>query len=201
MKKIGIFGGSFNPIHIGHLILAQEVQNKVGLEKVLFIPTTDNPLKEKDTEETKWERYEMTRLAIEDNEKFAISDIEVQNTGNSYTIDTVRKLKQIDAAADYYFLCGEDIIFQLERWKDFEKLFQLLTFVVTYRPGYDFEKLQIEAGRLIKTYGAKIEVFRAPLIDISSTTIRKRVATGEGIKYFVTEKVYDYIKEKRLYLE
>ena len=84
---------------------------------MLFIPTNDNPLKEKDTKETVAERYEMTRLAIEDNENFVISDLEIRQPGFSYTIDTVKKLKSIDSKADYYFLCGEDIIFQLERWR------------------------------------------------------------------------------------
>jgi len=201
MKKIGIFGGSFNPIHIGHLILAQEVQHQAGLEKVLFIPTNDNPLKEKDTKETVAERYEMTRLAIEDNENFVISDLEIRQPGFSYTIDTVKKLKSIDSKADYYFLCGEDIIFQLERWKDFEELFQLVTFIVTYRPGYDFKKLETEAVRLKQLYDAKIKIFQAPLIDISSTAIRERVVMGKSIRYLVTEKVHQYIKEKQLYLE
>jgi len=201
MKKIGIFGGSFNPIHIGHLILAQEVQHKAGLQKVLFIPTADNPLKEKDSEETKAERYEMTRMAIEDNENFAISDIEVRSTGYSYTIDTVKKLMAADPEAQYYFLCGEDIIFQLERWKDFEELFRLVIFVVTYRPGYDFEKLRVEAQRLKQMYGANIEILQAPLIEISSTTIRERVKQNISVRYLVTEKVHDYIKDKRLYLE
>jgi nicotinate-nucleotide adenylyltransferase len=201
MKKYGILGGSFNPIHLGHLILAEQAMNLFRLDKVIFIPTTDNPLKEKLCSTSKYDRYNMTCLAVSDNERFEVSDIELNNTGYSYTIDTAEKLIKEDVNAKYYFICGADIIFNLERWKDYKKLFGLIAFIAAYRNGYDDEKLKNEIKRLKESYNADIEVIKTPTIDISSTQIRNVIKEGGSVKYLIPQKVYDYIKSNGLYKE
>lgn len=201
MKKYGILGGSFNPVHFGHLILAEQVKNNFELDKIIFIPTTDNPLKSKFCEVDKFDRFNMTSLAVEDNECFEVSDIEIKNTGYSYTVDTIEKLQSIDSSVKYYFICGADIIFHLERWKEIEKLFECVTFIAAYRTGYDTVKLQDEVALLKEKYNADIIIFKTPLIDISSTQIRKRLKENKSVKYLIPEKVYDYIAQKRLYKE
>ena len=163
MKKIGILGGSFNPIHNGHLILAEQVKNNFNLDKIIFIPTTDNPLKNKLCEVSKNDRYNMTSLAVSDNKCFEASDIEIKNTGYSYTIDTIEELLRSDSSVKYYFICGADIIFHLERWKAIEELFECVTFIAAYRTGYDTVKLQDEAVRLKEKYDADIIIFKTPL--------------------------------------
>jgi nicotinate-nucleotide adenylyltransferase len=201
MKKYGILGGSFNPIHLGHLILAQEALCTFHLDKVLFIPTTDNPLKKKKNLVSKYDRYEMTALAIEDNEHFEISDIELKNTGYSYTIDTIRELLRKDPDVQYYFICGADIIFHLQRWKEFEELFKSVLFTAAYRKGYDKEKLYSEIEKLNRSYDAHIITFQAPLIDISSTVIRNRIKENGSVKYMMHDKVYEYIQNNGFYKE
>jgi nicotinate-nucleotide adenylyltransferase len=201
MKKYGILGGSFNPIHLGHLILAQEALYAFDLDKVLFIPTTDNPLKQKKNLVNKYDRYEMTALAIKDNQHFEISDIELKNTGYSYTIDTIRQLLRKDPDVKYYFICGADIIFHLQRWKEFEELLKSMSFAAAYRKGYDKEKLYGEIEKLNKMYCADIIAFKAPLIDISSTLIRNRIKQNYSVKYMLNDDVYDYIQKKGFYKE
>lgn len=201
MKKYGILGGSFNPVHLGHLILAEQVKNNFNLDKIIFIPTTDNPLKNKLCDISKYDRFCMTSLAVEDNECFEVSDIEIKNTGYSYTVDTIEKLQSVDTSVKYYFICGADIIFHLERWKEFQKLFEYVTFIAAYRTGYDTVKLQEEVLRLKEKYNADIIIFKTPLIDISSTQIRKRLKENKSVKYLMPEKVYSYIMQKGLYKE
>jgi nicotinate-nucleotide adenylyltransferase len=201
MKKYGILGGSFNPIHLGHLILAQEALYAFDLDKVLFIPTTDNPLKKKKNQVSKYDRYEMASLAIADNHHFEISDIELKNTGYSYTIDTIRQLQGKDENVKYYFICGADIIFHLQRWKEFEELFRCMSFIAAYRKGYDKEKLYCEIEKLTKLYGADIITLKAPLIDISSTLIRNRIKDNGSVKYMLHDKVYEYIQKEGFYKE
>ncbi|NMC57423.1 MAG: nicotinate-nucleotide adenylyltransferase [Eubacteriaceae bacterium] len=201
MKKFGILGGSFNPIHLGHLILAEQVKNNFDLDKIIFIPTTDNPLKNKLCDVNKYDRFTMTSLAVEDNDYFEVSDIEIKNTGYSYTINTIEELLIMDSSVKYYFICGADIIFYLERWKEFEKLFKYITFIAAYRTGYDTVKLQDEVTRLKEKYGADIIIFKTPLIDISSTQIRKRLKESKSVKYLIPQNVYSYITQKGLYKE
>jgi len=201
MKKYGILGGSFNPIHLGHLILAEQAKNKFSLDKIIFIPTADNPLKAKICNISKEHRLNMTRLAISDNSEFVLSDIEIKKSGPSYTINTIRELEKKDDHVKYYFICGADIIFSLQQWKDYKQLFKNITFIAAYRGGYDIAKLQSEVSRLKESYDADIIIFKTPLIDISSTQIRKQLKKNQSVKYLLTENVYEYIQQNGLYKE
>ncbi len=200
MRKVGIFGGSFNPIHIGHLLLAQEALEHFELEKVLLIPTADNPLKRKITDIDKCDRFELVRLSAEGNDRFEVSDIEINSKKANYTIDTVRQLKEMDEA-EYYFICGADIILDIERWKDFDILFSLMKFALAARPGYKEERLNAHVNYLRDRYQAQIDIFYAPLIDLSSTDIRRRIGADRSVRYMISDKVYDYIIQNKMYLE
>ena len=139
--KIGIMGGTFDPIHIGHLILAERVRDSKELDQVIFIPTGVNPLKKDKNISSSVHRLEMLRLAIESNPYFSISTIEIERGGLSYTIDTLRALRVKYKDDDLYFIIGSDIIFQLEKWKDFKELFKLCKFILVDRPGNEYKEI------------------------------------------------------------
>ena len=176
MKKYGIFGGSFNPIHYGHLMICEYIKEEMGLDKVIFIPTGNPP--HKDLELSAEDRYEMVRLAISPNPDFEISDIETTRVEKSYTVDTIRELKKIYKEEKLYFLIGLDSLFQLKTWMKIGDLSQEIEFVVALRPGY-----------LVKT----------PLYEISSTDLRDRIREGKSLRYLIPKKVLDYIEESGFY--
>lgn len=209
--KIGISGGTFDPIHTGHLIVAEEIRTAYQLDRILFIPAGKPPHKDfKHITPAKC-RYEMVKKAIEDNPYFQISDMEIIREGFTYTIDTVRSLYEQSNKTDYsnkpvlinehrlYFITGADTIFEIESWKAFEELFTLVDFIVAVRPGYDIDSLEEEAEYLRLKYKASISIFRMPLIGISSTDIRDRVRMGQSIRYLVPRNVEEYIYENSLY--
>ncbi len=199
-KKIGISGGTFDPIHLGHLIIAEEAREIYGLEKILFIPS-GNPPHKKDYNVTCAEyRFEMVKEAIYDNVFFEASPIEINREGYSYTIDTLLELKKMYGGdALLYFITGADVIPELITWKKFEQIFEICEFIAALRPGYNKEAILREIEIHKKAYGAKISTLDNPLIGISSTIIRERVKNGRTIKYLVPERVEKFIREKGLY--
>ncbi|HCX65876.1 MAG TPA: nicotinic acid mononucleotide adenylyltransferase [Eubacteriaceae bacterium] len=198
--KIGILGGSFNPIHLGHLLLAESARDKLGLDKVLFIPTGSHPFKDAENDPGSEHRYEMTRLAIEDNPKFDLSDIEVHRQGYTYTIDTLRELDKTYKEDELYFITGADIVFEIDAWKSAPEVLERVTLVTTFRPGHDQDRLDARIRDLMDLYDAKIYKLHTPEMDISSSEIRSRVKHGYSFIYLVPKKVESYIKEKGLYL-
>jgi len=198
--KIGIMGGTFNPIHNGHLIIAEDVREKCGLDKVLFIPSGQPPHKPDTEVIDARQRYEMVRMAVENNPFFEASRIEVDRNGLTYTINTLQELKKIyGEGADLYFIIGADVVEELTTWREFRQVFQMCEFIAVLRPGYndsDFENA-IEKNR--KDFGAKIRQVRSRLIDISSSEIRKRCERHESIKYLVPDSVEEYIGRCGLY--
>ncbi len=199
--KIGIMGGTFDPIHIGHLILAERVRDSKELDQVIFIPTGVNPLKKDKNISSSVHRLEMLRLAIESNPYFSISTIEIERGGLSYTIDTLRALRVKYKDDDLYFIIGSDIIFQLEKWKDFKELFKLCKFILVDRPGNEYKEIDEKIQELNINYQLSFERITLPLMDISSSDIRNRVKSKKSIKYLVPTNVEDYIKKHKLYLE
>lgn len=199
-RKIGISGGTFDPIHYGHLIIAEEAREIYGLEKILFIPSGNPPHKAgKNITPAKY-RYDMVYMAIKNNPYFEISDIEIHRKGNSYTMDTLGELREIyGEKAAFYFIIGADIIPELTSWRQFEQLFEMCEFVAALRPGYNKDALIKEIKFLEDNYKARIHIFDNLLIGISSTIVRERVKAGRTIKYLVPEAVEEYIKEKGLY--
>ncbi|MDK7377309.1 nicotinate-nucleotide adenylyltransferase [Peptoniphilus harei] len=198
MKKYGIFGGSFNPIHYGHLMICEYIKEEMGLDKVIFIPTGNPPHKE--LELSAKDRYEMVRLAISPNPDFEISDIETTRVKKSYTVDTIRELKKIYKEEKLYFLIGLDSLFQLKTWMKIRDLSQEIEFVVALRPGYlDREEINKEIDFLRENFGTKINLIKTPLYEISSTDLRDRIREGKSLRYLIPKKVLDYIEESGFY--
>lgn len=198
MKKYGIFGGSFNPIHYGHLMICEYIKEEMGLDKVIFIPTGNPPHKEIGVSAE--DRYEMVRLAISPNPDFEISDIETTRVNLSYTVDTIRELKKIYKGEKLYFLIGLDSLFQLKTWKKIGDLSQEIEFVVALRPGYiDKEEINNEIDFLRENFGTKINLINTPLYEISSTDLRDRIHEGKSLRYLIPKKVLDYIEESGFY--
>lgn len=198
MKKYGIFGGSFNPIHYGHLMICEYIKEEMGLDKVIFIPTGNPPHKEIGVSAE--DRYEMVRLAISPNPDFEISDIETTRVNLSYTVDTIRELKKIYKEEKLYFLIGLDSLFQLKTWKKIDDLSQEIEFVVALRPGYiDKEEINREIDFLRDNFGTKINLIKTPLYEISSTDLRDRIHEGKSLRYLIPKKVLNYIEESGFY--
>jgi nicotinate-nucleotide adenylyltransferase len=199
-RKIGISGGTFDPIHYGHLIIAQEAGEILGLERVIFIPSGNPPHKTSQKVTSAYHRYKMVKKAIENNPFFDISDIEIKKEGYSYTVDTLQELIRIHGNyTKFYFITGADVVRELDHWKDFEKIFKMCEFVAALRQGYDKEALIDRIDYLKKHYNAKIHMVNTPLIGISSTIIRNMIGKNKSIKYLVPEKVEKYIIENNLY--
>lgn len=198
MKKYGIFGGSFNPIHYGHLMICEYIKEEMGLDKVIFIPTGNPPHKEIDVSAE--DRYQMVKLAIASNSDFEISDIETTRVKLSYTVDTIKELKKTYKEEKLYFLIGLDSLFQLKTWKKIKDLSREIEFVVAQRPGYlDEENIKREIEFLRESYGTKITLIKTPLYEISSTDLRQRIKEDKSLRYLIPEKVIDYIKESDFY--
>ncbi|WP_217586770.1 nicotinate-nucleotide adenylyltransferase [Lentibacillus saliphilus] len=186
MKHIGILGGSFDPPHTGHLLIAEHVRDALELDEVWFIPTFVSP--HKDTLQTSPnERLEMLDRAINENDQFKLSTVEMERQGTSYTVDTMTLLNERHSDTTFYFIIGADMVAYLPHWHDINKLTQLVTFVGVKRRGYelqtDYPIVQVDI----------------PMIDISSTDIRQRIKAGKTIKYIVPHAVETYINERRLY--
>ncbi len=184
MKKIGIFGGSFDPIHHGHLILAREARETLALETVLFIPAAQSPHKPGLSPAPAAARWEMLETAITEEKGFAASRLEMDRPAPSYSVETIEHLRTQRPDAEFFFLVGEDNLPKLLTWHRFEDLARLVQFVVLDRTG----------GEIDYPYPA---VRRK--IDISATAIRKRVASGQSIRYLVPEAVEQIIRRENLY--
>lgn len=199
-KRIGIMGGSFNPIHYGHLMLAEQIRTQYALDKIIFIPVGIAAHKANNLRETRTERYHMTALAIESNPFFEVSNYELKREEISYSVETIRHLRQsLDASDSLYFITGADAIILLDSWYHSEELCQYVTFVAATRPGVDIEEFESKIEALHLKLNAKIEMCFIPALAISSTDIRTRVSEGKSIKYLLPESVEAYIYEKGLY--
>jgi len=197
--KIGIMGGTFNPIHYGHLIVAEDVREKCCLDKVLFIPSGQPPHKPDSEVISAEHRYEMVRLAVESNPFFEASQIEVERSGLTYSINTLQELKQIYKDASIYFIIGADVVGELVTWKEYERVFKMCEFIAVLRPGYDNSAFESAVEFNERNLGARIWKVQSRLVDISSTDIRERCKRRKSIKYLVPGKVEDYINAHGLY--
>ena len=202
MKKIGVFGGTFDPIHNAHLLLAEQAREALDLERVIFVPAKAPPHKRAGGLAPAANRLHMVRLATKRNPCFAVSDIELRRRGPSYTIDTIRALKRRHGGdARLYFLIGGDTIGELPSWRSIRTLAKLCEIVPLTRPG----TLAPRMGVLAKAIGKKEartllgRLINIPLMDISATDIRRRVAEKRSIRYLVPEVVREYILRKGLY--
>ena len=190
MSKLGLLGGTFDPPHIGHLILAQAAYENLDLEKVIFIPAKNQPHKQYKIISPPEIRREMLVLALGDDARFEISDIELSKPGLSYTYETLGLMQELYPDDELCLIIGGDNIADIETWKNPEKIFNLVTVAAAMRP--DCKK----AGK----FKDRMKIFAMPQVDISSTMIRELVKNNKPIKYLVPEKVENYIHTKRLYL-
>ncbi len=198
MEKIGIFGGTFNPIHSGHLMIAEFLREELKLDKVLFIPTGNPP--HKDLNVSAIDRYKMVKRAIKTNDKFEVTDIETKRENLSYTVDTIRELKLIYRNAKLYFLIGLDTLFQLRTWKKIDELSKEIDFAVALRPKYiDISKINEEISYLQDNFDTNVEIIHTFQLEISSTDLRKRIRDGKSVKYLMPDNVIEYIEENNLY--
>lgn len=198
-KKLGIMGGTFDPIHNGHLATVEFVRKKLGLEKVLFIPAYVAPHKIGGEFAPAEDRYKMTALAIEGNIHFELSDMELRREGVSYTYDTLVALKQqYEDEYELFFIIGADSVVALDSWHRVREIMQICTFVAATRPGF-----APMVDNVIETFGAlgskSILWVDTPEVDISSTEIRERIKQGQSIKGLVPQAVAEYIRQKDLY--
>lgn len=199
-EKIGLFGGSFNPIHTGHLLLAESARDQFELDRVLFIPTGNNPFKVSRDEISREHRIKMIELAIESNDCFELLTHEIDQTGITYTIDTIEEIKKSFPDSDFYFITGADLMFEITLWKGAPELLKSVKFITTFRPGYGHEKLDTRIDELKEIYGAIIYKLYATEMDIASSEIRSRIKNGYSIRYLLPEAVEKYIYSHKLYL-
>ena len=197
-RLVGILGGTFNPIHIGHLTMAEAVRSEFGLEKIIFVPASQPPHKHGIEIASAADRYLMTELATCSNPAFEVSDIEMRRAGPSYSVDTVKELMKAHGETEFFFLVGTDIVREIHTWERVEELLTLCPFIVASRPGCrpDAERSrEIFGGKL----GERIRLLETPELAVSSTDIRERIAKGHSIKYIVPPEVESYIYKKGLY--
>ena len=191
--RIGIFGGSFNPPHAAHLIVAEFIRDEFDLDRILWIPSYHTPLKNPEDLAPMEERYEMTRIAISDNDRFDLSDVEIRRGGFSYTVDTLRSLQEKSPEIEFSLIMGTDSFGGISSWREPEEILRRAPLIVYPRKGSDtVEELHGASGR--------ISIARAPLVEISGTMIRERIRHGRSIRYLVPPPVERYLRERRLYL-
>ncbi|WP_294353325.1 nicotinate-nucleotide adenylyltransferase [uncultured Clostridium sp.] len=199
MKRVGIIGGTFDPIHLAHLNIAKIAKDRLNLEKIIFIPAGSQPLK-LDKKVTKASlRLNMVKTAIEGKDGFEVSDYEIQKQGISFTYETLEHFKKEDE--QLYFITGADCLLNLEKWKGVKRILELCKFVVLTRPGYNDKKLETQKDYIEDKYGGEIILLEIDGLDISSTEIREKIKNNEDISSLVTKGVLKIIKDNGLYRE
>ena len=195
-NRLGVMGGTFDPIHYGHLVTAEEALQQFGLDGVIFVPTGRPWMKEHEVVSPAEDRYLMTVIATASNPLFRVSRMEVDRDGPTYTVDTLRGLKaELGTETDLFFVTGADAVLEIFQWKDPGELFELAHFIAATRPGYDIAGFSAHAP--YKHPG--ITVMNVPALAISSTDIRARIAAARPIRYLVPEGVKSYIEKAGLY--
>ena len=189
--KIGLYFGSFNPIHIGHLIIAQHILNHTEIQRLWFVISPHNPLKDKASLANDRDRLHLVQLAIEDNPSMKASDIEFKLPQPSYTIDTLTYIKEKYPRYEFALIMGADNLLSLPKWKNYQLLINNYPIYIYKRPNYPIESALVQHEN--------IHVLDTPLLDISSTWIRQLIKTKKSIRYLVPEKVFEYLESSHLY--
>ncbi len=199
--NVGLMGGTFDPVHIGHLVTAEEAWQQFDLDKVIFIPVGLPPHKKIEGISDSEHRYMMTLLAVINNSRFEVSRYEIDKTTPSYTIDTVRYFKDFfGKEANIFFITGTDAVLEILTWKNYEELLDICTFIAASRPGYSLEKLHQRIEGYYPQTMNKVHLLENPAMSVSSTFIRERVRANKTIKYLTTEAVEHYIYKYNLYI-
>lgn len=194
--RLGIMGGTFDPIHYGHLFVAEEARARFALDHVLFVPNGAPPHKTEVLLTAAQDRYEMTRLATRDNPAFTCTALELDRTGPSYTVDTLAALRAQYASAELFYITGIDAIADILTWRRHAEIIRMATFIAAARPGFDLKTLQ---DRLPAAYMERILMLGTTAQGISSTDIRERIRANLPTRYLTPDEVLDYIREHHLY--
>lgn len=199
--KIGICGGTFDPIHLGHLAVAELVRSEYNLDKVLFIPSGMPPHKNLDNVTAPIHRLNMVKCAVSSNPFFEAVALEVERSGYTYTIDTLKELRGLyPEGTEFYYIIGADVVMDLLSWKNAPEVFKLTNFIAVMRPGFSNEAFNERLVFLRSKYEMNISSYQIPLLDISSTFVRDRIKEKKSVKYIVDRDVEEYIIENHLYL-
>ena len=201
-EKLGILGGTFDPIHLGHLIIAEQARDQYGLDRVLLIPSGHSYFKDNRSRKVQpaQTRLEMTRIAARDHAPFEVSDIEVNRPGNTYSFETLEQLRELYPSSELYFIVGADTVCSMRTWRAPERIFAACTILAAIREDQvDPEQLKNESEALARDYGARILPVEIPNIGISSTDIRERAAAGKSIHYLVPSALESYIIKNGIY--
>ena len=190
-RRLGVMGGTFDPIHHGHLVAGSEVAHHFGLDEVIFVPTGQPYQKESRAVSPPEDRYLMTVIATASNPRFSVSRVDIDRPGPTYTIDTLRDLQAANADADLFFITGADALATMLSWHDVEELFALAHFIGCTRPGHTLTEDGLPDG--------KVSLVEIPALSISSSECRARVADGEPVWYLVPDGVVQYIAKRNLY--
>ena len=199
-KSFAILGGTFDPIHLGHIKTAKSILALTSVEKILFIPLGNPPHKDENNVSSAYHRLNMLNLAVEGENDFLISTMEIERNGKTYTIDTIKELKKLlGNTIKFFFIIGTDELLLINTWKNYEELLKICSFIAVKRPGYKDKLLEDAVACLTKNYDANIRIVEIPPVDVSSSEIRKNIKNGISIKGLIDEKVLNYIKENNLY--
>ena len=199
MKK-GILGGTFDPIHYGHLLLGESALHELHLDRVIFMPAGIPPFKQvRSGGASDADRMEMVRLAIQGNEGFALSSYEMEKEGVSYTYLTLEALRELEPETEWFFIMGADSLHDLAAWREPARITAAAELVCAVREGQDIESLKRLAESLTERYGARISLLAMPRTDISSTELRSRIREGRSVRYFLPEDVRHYIEDHGIY--
>ena len=199
MKRYGMMGGTFNPIHLAHLYIAYEAKEELNLDKIIFMVAGNPPHKKESKIIDSKYRYNMVQKAIEGYEGFEISDYEIKKNGYSYTYETLQYLKKQYDKVEVFFIAGADSLMAIEKWRNTDLVLNNCTFVAFNRGEYNKGILEEQKYKLEKKYDAKIVILNVTDIDISSSMIRERIANGKRVDFFLPEEVKKYISENKLY--
>ncbi len=194
--RLGIMGGTFDPVHFGHLVIAEEARYEFALDRVVWVPAGDPPHKQSREVVSQEHRYAMVLLATAGHPAFEVSRLEMERSGPSYTVDTIRSFSELKPEAELFFITGADATLEILTWHRHEDLVRLCRFIAVTRPGYDLNRLNTV---LPESYLPRISTIQAPGVDISSTDLRARLRNGEPVKYLVPDDVEAYLRKHRLY--
>lgn len=198
--KIGIMGGTFDPIHIGHLLLGEFAYEDFGLDEIWFMPNGNPPHKDTtDTDTALNHRIEMIKKAIQGVPYFRLNLHEADTAKHSYTYQTMQEFNRIFPEHEFFFILGADSLFSIEQWRFFREIFPTCTILAAMRDDKDSDVMRRQIQYLKEKYGAQISLLQAPLLEISSTVIRDRVSRDLGVRYMVPDLVAEYIKTNHLY--
>ncbi|MDD3570738.1 MAG: nicotinate-nucleotide adenylyltransferase [Lachnospiraceae bacterium] len=200
IKKFAILGGTFDPIHFGHISVSEAVLNQTNVEKVLLIPCGKPPHKDNEDVLDGHTRLEMARLAVEGHKNMMVSSLEIDRGGTTYTVDTVSQLKDLlGDEVEFKFVTGADAIHYIKTWKDYKHLLRICSFIAVTRPGYNKNALANEIQQMEDDFKCDIEFIEIPPVDVSSSEIRKNISNGLSINGMVPHKVEEYILKNGLY--